>query len=80
MPVGAAAPAVARMNVLVILTDDQRFDSSVWMPSVSDLASRGATFTNAFMPTPQCGPSRAMLYSGGYLSQDTGVLENGFLH
>ena len=73
---GAAAPIHAQMNVLVVMTDDQRFDSLSWMPNVSDLAAQGVTFTNAFMPTPYCGPSRAMLYSGGYRAQNTGILTN----
>jgi arylsulfatase A-like enzyme len=73
---GTVTPAVAAMNVLVILTDDQRFDSVATMPNLSDLAAHGVTFANAFMPTPLCGPSRAMLFSGGYRSQNTGVLSN----
>ena len=73
---GAIAPALAQMNVLVILTDDQRFDTVSRMPNLSELAAQGVTFTNAFMPSPLCGPSRAMLFSGGYRSQNTGVLAN----
>ena len=72
----AVAPALAQMNVLVILTDDERFDSVVWTPNIADLASRGVTFANAYMPTPICGPSRAMLFSGGFLAHNTGVLAN----
>ena len=77
---GAVAPALAQMNVLVILTDDQRFDSLGWLPNISNLAAQGVTFTNAFMPTPLCAPSRAMLYSGGYRSQNTGILGNSLLN
>ena len=73
---GAVAPALAQMNVLVILTDDQRFDTVSQMPNIAELASQGVTFTNAFMSTPLCGPSRSMLFSGGYLAQNTGVLGN----
>ncbi len=73
---GAIAPAMAAMNVLVIMTDDQRFDTLSRMPNISDLAAQGVTFSNAFMPTPLCGPSRAMLFSGGYRAQNTGVLSN----
>lgn len=73
---GPAAPVLAQMNVLVIMTDDQRFDTLSWMPNISDLAAQGVTFANAFMPTPYCGPSRAMLYSGGYRAQNTGILAN----
>jgi len=72
----AAATASARMNVLVVMTDDQRADTLSKMPNLSDLASRGVRFTNAFAPTPLCGPSRASIYSGGFLEQNTNVLSN----
>lgn len=73
---GAGAPALAQMNVLVIMTDDQRFDLANRTPNIAALASQGVTFSNAFMPTPLCGPSRAMLYSGGYRAQNTGLVGN----
>jgi N-acetylglucosamine-6-sulfatase len=63
-------------NILVIMTDDQRWDTVSQMPNLTSIASQGVTFPNAFMTTPLCGPSRSMLYSGGYLSQNTGVLGN----
>ena len=71
-----AAAATPRMNVLFILTDDQRFDTVAQMPNLTALASKGVNFTAAYMPSPICGPSRAMLFSGGFLEQNTGVLEN----
>ncbi|HEX6570686.1 MAG TPA: sulfatase-like hydrolase/transferase, partial [Steroidobacteraceae bacterium] len=73
---GAVSPAWAQMNMLVVMTDDQRFDSLDKMPNVADIASQGVTFTNAYVPTPLCAPSRASIYSGGFLSQNTGVLDN----
>ena len=76
-PAGAGAlAATPRMNVLFILTDDQRFDTVSRMPNLTALASKGVTFTSAYMPSPICGPSRAMLFSGGFREQNTGVLEN----
>jgi arylsulfatase A-like enzyme len=71
-----AGNAHARMNVLVVMTDDQRFDSVSKMPSLASLARQGVQFTRAYQPTPVCGPARASIYSGGFLSQNTGVLEN----
>ena len=68
--------AQARMNVVVIMTDDQRFDTVQHMPSVTALAERGVRFTNAYMPTPLCGPARASMFGGGFLAQNTGVLDN----
>jgi N-acetylglucosamine-6-sulfatase len=63
-------------NILVIMTDDQRWDTVSQMPNLTSIASKGVTFPNAFMTSPLCGPSRSMLYSGGYRSQNTGVLGN----
>lgn len=72
-----AMPAMAApMNVLVIMTDDQRWDTVGWMPNLTALASQGVTFNNAFAITPLCAPNRSMLFSGGYLPQNTGVMEN----
>jgi arylsulfatase A-like enzyme len=70
------SPAQAQMNMLVIMTDDQRFDTVGKMPNIAAMASRGVRFTNAYASTPLCAPSRASFYSGGYLSQNTGVQEN----
>lgn len=76
LSLAALSPAGAQMNVLVVMTDDQRFDTINRMPNVADMAARGVRFTNAYVPTPLCAPSRASIYSGGYLSQNTGVLDN----
>src|SRR4051812_18169130 len=64
------------MNVLVILTDDQRWDTVQYMPNLQAMAAEGVLFTNAMQPTPLCAPSRSMLLSGGFHSFDTGVLGN----
>lgn len=70
---GAKAP----YNFVVILTDDQRWNTLWAMPIVRDrLASKGVTFTNAFVTTPLCCPSRAGLLAGGFYAHNTGVLIN----
>jgi arylsulfatase A-like enzyme len=74
---GLASPLQAQMNILVVVTDDQRFDTIARMPNLANLAGQGVRFSNAYMPTPLCGPARASLFSGGYLTQNTLVLENG---
>src|SRR3954469_23275365 len=76
LALGATAPALAQMNVLVVMTDDQRFDTINKMPNIADLASQGVRFTNSYAPTPLCGPSRPSVYSGGFLAQNTNVLGN----
>ena len=54
-------------NVILIVTDDQRWDSLGVMPAVQSLlAARGTTFTNAFVTTALCCPSRASMLSGLY--------------
>lgn len=66
-------------NFVVIMTDDQRWDTLTpqFMPKTWDLlVSRGVNFTNAFMTTPFCCPARASILSGGFLVQDTQVLDN----
>ena len=68
-------------NVLVILTDDQRWDALgvvqrelganalfPWFktPNIDRLAAEGARFQNVFVTTSLCSPSRASLLSGVY--------------
>jgi arylsulfatase A-like enzyme len=68
-----AAPA--KPNVLLVLADDQRFDTiralgnpHVHTPTLDALVGRGTTFTNAYnmgsMVPAVCTPSRTMLLTG----------------
>lgn len=78
-----ACPALAadRPNVLVVLTDDMRWDALgvvqreqgasalfPWFktPHLDRLATEGARFTHAFCTTSLCSPSRASYLSGQY--------------
>ena len=70
---GAQSPP----NVVLVLTDDQRWDTLDVMPTVqSQLVDRGVTFENAFVVNPVCCPSRASTLTGRY-SHSTGVYNNG---
>lgn len=76
----AAAPRPP--NVVVILTDDQRWDAMscaghpfLKTPNLDRLASEGARFANTFVTTSLCSPSRASLLSGRY-ARAHGVLNN----
>lgn len=74
---GAGAGDAQGYNIVVVLTDDQRFDTLEHMPNlVSRLMPIGVEFENAYVPTPLCCPARASFYAGGFLSQNTGVLNN----
>lgn len=84
----AASPR--RPNILVVLTDDQRWDALgvvqrekgkealfPWLktPNLDRLAAEGARFRNAFVTTSLCSPSRASLLSGRYARRHK-VLDN----
>lgn len=66
-----ASSAVRRPNVVIVLTDDQRYDElgctghpAVRTPHLDALAARGTLFDRAFVTSPICAPSRAILVSG----------------
>jgi N-acetylglucosamine-6-sulfatase len=61
----------AKPNVVLIVTDDQRWDSIDEMPQLN-AAPEWARFSNAFVDEPQCCPSRASIFTGRY-PQNTGV-------
>ncbi len=64
-------------NVVLIVTDDQRWDTLASMGGVQRvLAAPGATFRNAFVSNSLCCPSRASILTGAY-SHSTGVYTNG---
>jgi len=75
-----------RPNILLILTDDQRFDTlgalnggRVHTPRLDALLARGTCFTHAHIPGGTsgavCMPSRAMLHTGRTLSRLKGAGE-----
>ncbi|MGZ4149737.1 MAG: sulfatase family protein, partial [Actinomycetota bacterium] len=69
----SAGQPSARPNVLLIVTDDQRWDTLRAMPAVERrIAAKGTTFTNGFVVNPLCCPSRASILTGDY-SHTTGV-------
>jgi hypothetical protein len=54
-PAPAKAPTAAPPNVILVVTDDQRWDTAAEMDRVqSDLVARGVNFTNARATTPLC--------------------------
>jgi arylsulfatase A-like enzyme len=70
-------PQDPRPNFLIIITDDQRFDSfQDFMPiTYSRIAQQGVDFTRAYATTPLCCPSRASIMTGMY-ARHHGVSQN----
>src|SRR5206468_5871464 len=71
-----ARGAFIHPSIVLILTDDQRWDSLGGMPIVrSLLVEHGVTFTNSFVSNSLCCPSRASILTGQY-SHTTGIYSN----
>jgi N-acetylglucosamine-6-sulfatase len=65
-----------QLNVVVILSDDERWDGTTVMQNVKKLlVDHGVNFTNAHVTTSMCAPSRASILTGQY-AHHTGVLDN----
>ncbi|HET7555263.1 MAG TPA: sulfatase [Gaiellaceae bacterium] len=73
----SAAPGAHQPpSIVLVVTDDQRWDTLWGMRAVEEaLADHGVTFTNSFVVNPLCCPSRASLLTGRY-SHSTGVYLN----
>ena len=64
-----------RLNVVVIVSDDERVEGNKVMRNVQALGKHGVTFANYHVTTSECGPSRASILLGEY-AHHTGVLAN----
>ncbi|MEG0014066.1 MAG: sulfatase-like hydrolase/transferase [Cellulosilyticaceae bacterium] len=69
-------------NILMIMTDQHRFDAVSYLnhhlkltPNLDQVAEDSVVFTNAYTPAPTCGPARASLQTGMY-PPGCGVVEN----
>jgi len=66
-----------RPNFLIIISDDQRFDTMQFMPKTQELIfDQGVTFSHGYITTPLCCPSRSSIFTGMY-AHNHGVLDNG---
>jgi len=72
-----------RPNVLLICTDQQRYDAlgaagnpHIRTPHLDRLAGQGVRFDQCYVQAPVCGPSRASLMTGRYL-HGHGLWANG---
>ena len=66
----------SRPNIILIIADDMNWDDcgayghpSIRTPNIDRLAADGIKFTNAFLTTSSCSPSRASLITGLYPHQ-----------
>jgi len=82
VPSAGVAHTSSLPNLILILTDDQRWDELgnthgvQYMPTVqSQLMDKGIHFTNAFVVNPSCCPSRTTILTGKY-SHGTDVYTN----
>jgi choline-sulfatase len=70
-------------NILWICTDQQRYDTiralgnaRINTPNIDALIGRGVAFTNAYVQSPVCAPSRASFLTGRY-PRTTRLRQNG---
>jgi N-acetylglucosamine-6-sulfatase len=63
----AVSAAPSKPNVVIILTDDQRYDTLWAMPNVQkDLVGKGMQFNQGFVVNSLCCPSRTSILTGDY--------------
>ena len=78
-PAMQAAPPPQRPNIIFIVMDDLRWDEMdyafVRLPNIQRIAREGVRFSNAFVTTPLCSPSRASLLTGQYAHKH-GITDN----
>lgn len=62
-------------NILFIMADQLRYDylgcaghPALQTPNIDALAARGVRFSEAYVQSPVCGPSRMCFYTGRYIS------------
>ena len=78
----AATEPASSPNIVLILTDQQRFDTiralgfdHVDTPNLDRLVNEGTSFNRCYVTAPSCAPSRASLFTGLY-PHTCGVLKN----
>ncbi len=66
MPTVTPSPApVDKPNFLIIISDDQRYDTMDYMPRTkARIFNLGVTFSNGYVTTPLCCPSRSSILTG----------------
>jgi N-acetylglucosamine-6-sulfatase len=63
-------------NIIIILTDDQPIPTLQYMPNLQkEIIAKGISFSNTYVTTPLCCPSRSSILTGLYV-HNHGVLTN----
>jgi choline-sulfatase len=82
-PSPRSSAASAMPNILWVCTDQQRFDTIqglsnnlIHTPNLQRFMAESVTFTNTFVQTPICSPSRGSFLTGRY-PHSTGLRANG---
>lgn len=66
-PTPKPLPTGSRPNFMIVISDDQRYDTMDFMPRTKKLVfDAGVTFTKAYVTTPLCCPSRSSILTGLY--------------
>jgi len=72
----------SRKNLLIIMTDQQRFDALsaagnpvLDTPNIDRIANEGVLFENAYTPVPVCAPARTSILTGQSVD-NTGIARN----
>ncbi len=70
---GAQKKELKKPNVVIILTDDMGYgeiscynSKQISTPNIDKIAKEGIRFTDFYVPTPYCAPSRASLLTGRF--------------
>jgi arylsulfatase A-like enzyme len=72
----SAGKNAPRPNFLIIITDDQRYDTMEYMPKTqAGIFDEGVTFSKGYITTPFCCPSRSSIFTGMY-AHNHNVLQN----
>ncbi len=68
-----AQNTVDKPNIIVFIADDAGWrdfgcygNPAIQTPNIDQLAAEGIRFTNVFLPTPQCSPTRTSLLTGQF--------------
>ena len=78
LPACSGRKQTDKPNIIIILTDDQPIPTLQYMPNLQkEIIAKGISFSNTYVTTPLCCPSRSSILTGLYV-HNHGVLTNRF--